>query len=58
MFPNDPFVKWFFGVDDAIVITPFSLTDVVDKQDADPLIFLKGESTSSGVSPKIQSPNK
>lgn len=52
MFPNDPFVIWlFFGVDDAIVITPFSFTDVVDKHDVDPLTFLNGESTSSGVSP-------
>lgn len=51
MFPNDPFVTWFFGVDDATIITPFSLTDVVDKHDVDPLFFLNGESTSSGVSP-------
>jgi len=38
-------------VEDVIVITPFSLTDMEDKQDVDPLIFLNGESTSSGVSP-------
>lgn len=43
-----------FGVDDVIVITPLSLTDVVDKHDVDPLIFLNGESTSSGVSPKFK----
>jgi len=52
MFPNDPFIMKFLGVDDATAVaTPFSLTDVVDKHDVDPLIFLNGESTSSGVSP-------
>lgn len=55
MFPNDPLDTTFFGVDDAataaVVTTPFSLTDPVDKHDADPLTFLNGESTSSGVSP-------
>lgn len=54
MFPNDPLVMWFFGVDDVAINTPFSLTEVVDKHDVDPLIFLNGESTSSGVSPKIE----
>jgi len=38
-------------VEDVIGITPFSLTDIDDKHDVDPLIFLNGESTSSGVSP-------
>jgi len=42
---------WFLGVEDVIVITPFSLIDMEDKHDVDPLIFLNGESTSSGVSP-------
>jgi len=51
IFPNDPFVTLFFGVDDVIAITPFSLMDMEDKHDVDPLIFLNGESTSSGVSP-------
>jgi len=53
IFPNDPLVIWFFGVDEANVMIPFSLIDVVDKHDVDPLIFFNGESTSSGVSPKI-----
>lgn len=51
MFPKDPFIIWFFGVDDATAITPFSLTDVVDNPGVNPLTFLNGESTSSGVSP-------
>jgi len=38
-------------VDDVIATTPFSLTDMEDKHNADPLIFLNGESTSSGMSP-------
>jgi len=51
IFPNDPLVTLFFGVDDVIATTPFSLTDMEDKHNADPLIFLNGESTSSGMSP-------